>query len=95
MGDTMLETVVAMSIGKCRTLGGQPTWCDQHSAFQPLLTDHCVHFARQVDFAADILRTFANHDISGITPYSDIANRWYHDGIHAAQEVAGGWADED
>jgi hypothetical protein len=93
MSESMLEIVVAMSSGKCEPDG--PAWCKTHESFLPLLRGTCTSFMADVDLAAHVLSTFAKHDISGLTPHCDIGNRWYHDGIHAAQELAGEWADGD
>ena len=37
------------------------------------------------------LAEFADWDISGVTPHSEISNHWYHYGLEEAQESARRW----
>jgi hypothetical protein len=39
----------------------------------------------------EALAAFADHDISGVLPYGDISEPWYHRGIRDAQEYAASW----
>lgn len=44
----------------------------------------------------DVVRTlqrFADHDLHGLIPHSEIANEWYHRGLDAAQREASEWAE--